>query len=66
MKCHTQAGSITTNIKVKIYFTPHELRTTKMLTWNCHVDESTKSRYDKILSRDILKDLGLNLKYLIT
>ena len=42
MKIHTQAGSITTNLKVKIYFILPELSATKIITWNCHVDESAK------------------------
>ena len=29
---------------------------------NCHVDDSAKSRYDIILGRDLLTELGLNIK----
>ena len=32
------------------------------MTWNFHVDESTKVRYDIIVGRDILTALVLNLK----
>ena len=32
--------------------------------WKCHVDESTISRYDTILGRDLLTALGLYLKFL--
>ena len=32
-----------------------------VVTWNCHVGESTKVRYDMIIRRDILIALGLNL-----
>ena len=63
MQCHTKAGSITTNIKVKRYFTLPELSTTKTVTWNCHVDESAKGRYDMILGRDFWTDLILDLKF---
>ena len=42
MQCHTQAGSIITNIKVKIAFTLPGISAKKILTWNCHVDDSTK------------------------
>ena len=51
MQWHTQAGSITKNMKVKIYFTLPKLSSTKIVTWNCHVDESAKVRYDTILGR---------------
>ena len=33
------------------------------MTWNCHVDDSSKDRYDVILGRDLLKELGLNLTF---
>ena len=38
MQLHTQEGNITTNIKVKIYFTLPELSGKQIMTWNCHVD----------------------------
>ena len=34
MQLHTQAGNITTNLKVKIDFTLTELSATKTVTWN--------------------------------
>ena len=56
-----QAGSITTDLKVKLDSTLPELRATKIMTWNFHVGESTKGVYDMILGRDILTDLLLTL-----
>ena len=53
MQCHTQAGKITTNLKVEIDFTLPELSATKIGTWTCHLDDSAKSRYDMILGRYI-------------
>ena len=50
----TQEGSITTNLKLEIYFTLPELNATKIVTWNYHVDESAKGRYDIILGIDLL------------
>ena len=32
------------------------------MTWNCHLDESAKGGYDMILGKDLLNDLGLNIK----
>ena len=57
MHWNMQAGNITTNINVNIEFTLPELRETKIVTWNYHVDDYTKGRYDMILGRDILKAL---------
>ena len=61
MQCHTQAGNITTNLKVKLYFTLPELITAKIVMWNCHVDDSAKGRNDMILGRDILTYILLNI-----
>ena len=58
MKWHTEAGCITTNLRVKIDFTLPELSAIKIVTWNCHVDNSAKSRKYMILGRDILTALG--------
>ena len=55
MKCHTQAGSITTNLKVKIYFALLKLSATKIVTWYFHVYDSAKGINDMILGRDRLK-----------
>ena len=63
VKWNTQAGNITTNIKVKVDFTLPALNATNFMTWNCHVDKSTKGRHNMILGRDILTKLGLNLKF---
>ena len=59
---HTKSGSITTNTKVKKYFTLPELITTKIVMRNCHVDDSAKGIYNMILGIDILTALVLNLK----
>ena len=51
MQWHTQAGKINTNRRVRIYFTLPELSATKIMKWNCNVDDSTKGRFDMILGR---------------
>ena len=38
MQCHTQAVNITTNLKVKVYFTLPALRATDVVKWKFHVD----------------------------
>ena len=61
MQWHTQAGVITTNLKVKCFMLP-ELSTTKIMTWDCHVDDYTKGRYEIRLVTDLLTALELNIK----
>ena len=54
MKWQTQARNVTTTFKVKVYFTLPELSDKNVVMWKCHVDDSTKVRYDMILGRDLL------------
>ena len=63
MQRHTQARNITTNLKVKVDFTLPALSAMNAVTWNFHVDDSSKGIYDMILGRDWLTELGLNLKF---
>ena len=61
MQWNTQAGDITTNIKVNVDFTLPILSATNVVTWKFHVDDCAKGKYNMILGRDILTELGLNL-----
>ena len=63
MQCHTQAGNITTGLKVKIDFTLPTLSATDAVTWGFHVDDSDKGGSDIILGRYLLIELVLNLKF---
>ena len=54
MQWHAQAGNITTNLKVQIYFTLPALIAKNVVTWKCHMDDSSKGGYDMILSQDLL------------
>ena len=62
MQWYTQAGSISTNLKVKIDFTLPELSATKIVTCNFHLGERAEGRYDMILGRYVLTALVINLK----
>ena len=62
MQWHTQAGNITAYIKLAVGFILPGLSPEHVVTWNCHVDESTKGRYNMIIRRDLLTELGSNLK----
>ena len=57
-----QVFNITTYHKDKIIFCLPESSMMKILTWDCHVDDSAKTRYDKIMVRVILTALGLNFR----
>ena len=48
MQWHTQADSITTNLKVKRDFTLPELIVIKIMTWGFNVDDSAKGVYDML------------------
>ena len=57
MQWHTQAGNITTNIKVEVDFTLPAFSTTNVVTWTCHVGEYAKGGCDMILGQDLLIEL---------
>ena len=59
----TQAGKFTTSKKVNVDFCLPKFSATKIVVWECHVDESTNGTYDIILGRDLLIPLGLDLKF---
>ena len=44
MQWNTQAGNITTNIKVEVNFTKPELSAMNVVTWKYHVDDSANGR----------------------
>ena len=60
---HAQAGNITTNINVKVDFTLPELSATNVVTWKFYVDDSDKISYDMIVTRYLLTELILSLKF---
>ena len=49
MQWDTQAGNITTNLKVNIDFTLPTLNATNVVIWNFHMDDSAKGGYEMIL-----------------
>ena len=54
MQWHTQTRNIATNIDIKVYFILPALSAKNVVAWICHVDYSSKGRYDMILRQDIL------------
>ena len=59
----TQSGKFTTSKKANIDFCLPEFSATKIVSWKCHLDKKTNSRYDMILGRDLLSALGLDLNF---
>ena len=49
IQCHTQTVNITTNNKVKGYFTLPALSTIDVVTWKFYVDDSANGGYGMIL-----------------
>ena len=62
MQWHTQARNIATNLWDELDFTLPALIAMYVMSWDCNVDNSDKSRYDIILGQDLLTELILNLK----
>jgi len=61
----TKAGQFETNHKCKITFNLPEFHTGRDITWTAYVDESKSdlSRYDMIIGRDLLDELGMDFLF---
>ena len=59
----TQACKFTTSHKMNVESCLTEFSATKIVLWNCHVDNNTNIRYDVILGRDLLTLMVLDLKF---
>ena len=57
-----QASNIKTDHKVKFILYLPQSRSTKIATWECHVDDFTEIRHATILGRDIITSLVLSLE----
>ena len=62
MQCHLQAVNLTTNMKVKIYFTSPAFIATKTVTWEYHMGGLDKGILNMVLGRYLLTELLLNIK----
>ncbi len=62
-KWSTAAGKLTTNRTVKkLRFKLHEFDSSKVIEWKAHVT-SLRFRYDMIIGRDLLQELGIVLDF---
>ena len=53
MQWYAHTGNITTNLRVKIYFTLTTLSAKTVVTWKCHMYDSANGGYDMILAQDL-------------
>ena len=61
----TKAGTFDTKRKCKVTFCLPEFHIDRDMTWTAYVDESSSlnSRYDMIIGRDLLKELGMDFLF---
>jgi len=61
----TKAGTFETNRKCRVSFILPEFHPDRDITWTAYVDESPQanSRYDMIIGRDLLQELGMDFLF---
>jgi hypothetical protein len=64
-KWATKGGTFKTSRTVNCQFSLPEFHKTKEIRWTMHVDETenTLSRYDMIIGRDLMEELGIDIKF---
>jgi hypothetical protein len=58
----TPGGNLSTSTKCKAQFTIPELHDNRLIEWDVHVTKSLGA-YDMIIGRDILTDLGIDIRF---
>ena len=62
----TMGGKFVTRQQRHIQFRLSEFNTSKIITWNCHIDETsdpTKAQYDMIIGTDLMTELGIDINF---
>jgi len=59
----TAAGNLTTVGSSQLHFKLTELDYNATIKWSFHVSDMSKVRYDMIIGGDLLRELGIDLKY---
>ena len=59
----TQVEEFTTSKKANVDLCLPEFSATEIVTWKCHVDESTNCIYGMIPGRDLITTLGMDPKF---
>ena len=61
---NTPGGQLTTNSSCKLLFCLAELNPSRIIEWTCQVNDSkSATNYDMIIGRDLLEELGINIKF---
>ena len=61
---NTPGGQLVTNSTCKVLFRLPELNSSRIIEWTCQVNDSKRpSNYDMIIGRDLLEELGINIKF---
>jgi hypothetical protein len=60
---NTAAGKMSTHGKIQVTFTLPELSPSASVDTTVHVHDGHLSRYDMIIGRDLLKDLGIDVLF---
>ena len=61
---NTPGGRLVTTSRCKVLFRLTELNASRVIEWECQVNDSKEpTNYDMIIGRDLLEELGINLKF---
>ena len=61
-----QSGKFVTSKNMNVDIFLPEFSGTKIVTWKCHIDNSTNGRYDMILGRYLITALEVDLNFPIS
>jgi hypothetical protein len=61
----TKAGNFSTSHKCKVAFTLPAFHQHREISWNCYVDDSDPEtcRYDMIIGRDLMHEIGMDILF---
>jgi transposase InsO family protein len=65
-KWKTMGGNFVTRQQRQIQFRLTEFNTSKIVTWPCHIDETTprkNAQYDMIIGTDLMTELGIDINF---
>ena len=60
---HTAAGMYKATGKAIIELSLSDLNKCKVITWACYLDSTDELRYDVIIGRDLMNEIGLSLDF---
>ena len=58
-----QSRIFTTNLMAIVNLCLPKISATKIVTWECHIDCPIEIRYNMIIGKDLLNEMGLHLKF---